>query len=403
MNLDIVGGTYRELCKEGDWQQLFGSGLRGAASLHNAATVCLHTYVGSADQALLDTVAATFNVQANAIVIDKTIEFSYDHGLSIPLIIPPLLALNQSQPIHAAAEHVLRFGLIEGDAIVDGDVVVYDPQSAYSPALFHANGSKAKRLVIVCNRREAMLLTGETDVAAAASKLRSLDGAEAVIVKCGSHGAFLTSDSGNQHIPAFKTKRVWPIGSGDIFAATFFRGWCQGQSHIDAAMTASRSTAYFCDTRSLPVPNAASDIPQYEALSLRNVTAREARPRIYLAGPFFTMGQRWIVHEARTALVDQGLDVFSPYHDVGIGIASEVVPADIQGLREADVILAVLDGLDPGTLFEIGYARSLGKTVIGFCQNASYESLKMLVGTDCDIVDDFVSAIYYTAWAALRT
>ena len=403
MNLDVVGGTYRERCKEGEWNQIYGSGLRAAAALQNAATVRFHTFVGVEEQSLLDTVASTFDVEVDASVADRTVEFLYDHALSVPLIFPPVHTLATRAPINVAGENILRFGMVEGDAVVDGKLVVYDPQSAYTPELFHSNGSKAERLVIVCNRREATLLSGEPDLSAAASKLLTDDVAEAVIVKCGSHGAFLVSTAGQQYIPAFRTDRVWPLGSGDVFAASFFAHWAHGASHEDAALGASKATAYYCDTRALPIPTFGTDVSDHEPLSLRTLAADETRPRIYLAGPFFNMGQRWMVNEAREALMDQGLDVFSPYHDVGFGVASEVVPADIEALHRADVILALLDELDSGTLFEVGYARCLGKPVIGFCQNTPEEPLKMLVGTDCYVVDDFVSAIYHTAWTALQT
>jgi nucleoside 2-deoxyribosyltransferase len=60
-----------------------------------------------------------------------------------------------------------------------------------------------------------------------------------------------------------------------------------------------------------------------------------------------------------------------------------------------------LDGLDSGTLFEIGYARAMNKPVIAFVQNENEHALKMLVGTECEIVDDFVSSIYQTTWTAM--
>ena len=401
MNLDVVGGTYRELCKEGEWRQLFGSGLRAAAALQNRATVRLHTYVSAAEQSLLEVVATTFKVTVSTVATPQTVRFSYEHGLSVPLIFPPLHTFAAAPSHQVTADHVLRFGMVDGDAVVNAKMAVYDPQSAYLPIPFHENGSTADRLVVVCNRREATLLTGESDVSTAAKKLRSLERAEAVVVKCGSHGALLDNDGGQQHIAAFRTSRVWPIGSGDVFAAVFSSSWMQGMSHFDAAVSASKATAYYCDTRSLPVP-AASEMPDYPPLSLRTLKAGDTRPRVYLAGPFFNMGQRWMVHEARDALFDQGLDVFSPFHDVGFGVAEEVVPADIEGLKNADVVLALLDHLDSGTLFEVGYGRCLGKPVIGFCQNTPAETLKMLVGTECDVVDDFVSAVYHTAWTALR-
>lgn len=40
------------------------------------------------------------------------------------------------------------------------------------------------------------------------------------------------------------------------------------------------------------------------------------------------MGERWILNEAKAALESIGMQVFSPLHDVGIGEADKVVPAD---------------------------------------------------------------------------
>lgn len=61
-------------------------------------------------------------------------------------------------------------------------------------------------------------------------------------------------------------------------------------------------------------------------------------------------------------------------------------------------MLAIADGLDSGTIFEVGYARSRGIPVVMYAENVSPEDLKMMDGTDCFLRDDFVSAIYQTAW-----
>jgi nucleoside 2-deoxyribosyltransferase len=121
---------------------------------------------------------------------------------------------------------------------------------------------------------------------------------------------------------------------------------------------------------------------------------------IYLAGPFFNIAQKWLVEESRAALMGMGLKVFSPLHDVGLGTAREVAPRDIAALKVSRVVLALVDGIDPGTIFEIGYARSLGKPVVVLAESTADEPLKMLVGTECDIVADFVSAVYRAAWTA---
>jgi nucleoside 2-deoxyribosyltransferase len=112
------------------------------------------------------------------------------------------------------------------------------------------------------------------------------------------------------------------------------------------------------------------------------------------------MSERWLVDEARRGLAELGMDVFSPVHDVGPGPAELVTPADLDALQRCDVVFAILDGLDSGTVFEVGFARALGKPVYAFAQTVSDEDLKMLAGSDCRIFDDFVTALHHTAWRA---
>jgi nucleoside 2-deoxyribosyltransferase len=115
------------------------------------------------------------------------------------------------------------------------------------------------------------------------------------------------------------------------------------------------------------------------------------------------MAQRWLIEQSRRHLSEQGFRVFSPFHDVGYGSAAEVVPADIAALKKSDFVFAIADGLDSGTLFEIGYAKALGKPVVAFVQNESEQNLKMLEGTNCEIASDFASAIYRMTWAAIES
>jgi nucleoside 2-deoxyribosyltransferase len=94
--------------------------------------------------------------------------------------------------------------------------------------------------------------------------------------------------------------------------------------------------------------------------------------------------------------------VFSPYHDVGIGAAEDVVPQDIEALDECQAVLAIVDGADAGTLFEVGYARAKGIRVIAIAENESAEPLKMLRGTGCEVHSDLTTAVYRAAWAAME-
>jgi len=399
--ISIVGGSYYENCITPEWNYFYGSGLRAAAVIANFSNnVQLYTY---ADAQLLSSLAYLSSLYNFTYVTKPTpqpIIFNYFHPLSVPSIVPPRNAISTCEPITVAADVVLRFGMMEGDAIVSGKRVVYDPQSAEDPHHYHANGSTAEELAIVANMREGYLLTGNTCHREMAKSLLNDHGYDVVIIKRGSFGSYVATKVGDNTVPAFKTKRVWPIGSGDVYSAIFSYCWgVKGDDPFTSAEKASMGTSYYCSMQTLPVPHDA--LLNSEGLEPILPTEEHTdQPRlVYLAGPFFNMGQLWVVMQARTALLNQGLKVFSPLHDVGLGSGVDVAPADLEGLERSTVVLAIVNGVDPGTIFEIGYARAKGIPVIIFVQNEKAENLKMFEGSKCDIFDDFSTAIYHAAWA----
>lgn len=390
--IEVVGGVYEERCLRPEWHHLYGSGGRAAAALAARTSVILHTYVDDAWRRNLAALAGGFGYTLRASACPKTVLFSYVHPLSVP-VIHPAPPIKPMPPLMCQAEVVLRFGMMESDGKVDGSRVVYDPQSATDPAFFRKNGSTAKHLAVVANGYEVRLLTGELDPLAGARVIMAADQAEVVVVKRGSQGALVVTQSSQTAVPAYQAEQVFSIGSGDIFAAAFAYFWgVQKLSPHESADLASRATATYCETQSLEI----------QEQSVLCAAAREPvtlKPgRAYLAGPFFTLAQRWLIEEARLHLMTSGLDVFSPLHDVGPGTAEIVAPADIAGLRSCDRVLALADGADTGTLFEIGYARALGLPVVALSECLSAEQLKMLVGSGCDVTPDFATAIYKTAW-----
>jgi nucleoside 2-deoxyribosyltransferase len=140
-------------------------------------------------------------------------------------------------------------------------------------------------------------------------------------------------------------------------------------------------------------------LPSEALASLALEPVRATPGRVYLAGPFFTLPQRWLIEEARSHLLSMNLQVFSPFHDVGIGPAEVVAPADLEAFDSCDRMLAFADGGDAGTLFEIGYARARNVPVIVLAEAVPEEQMKMIVGSKCLVTNDFASAIYFTAWA----
>lgn len=391
--LTIAGGVYHEQAIWPTWNQIYGSGGRAAAALRgHVDEIDLHAYAQQDMAVAFAPYAAVFGFQFHSVLAEQPISFQYVHSLSVPTISPQVRQIQSNPPFEISAANVLRFGMMEGSAIVQAERCVYDPQSPTNPEPFARNGSQATALAIVANRGEITALAGENEPIAAARQLCA-EGAAVVVVKCGPEGARVVTASGVSTVPAFKAGRIWTVGSGDVFAAHFAARWAShGDDPIRAAEIASHAVAEYVESMALPTPSVQS------LLDSPRGPVSVATRRVYLASPFFTLGQRWLVDEARRCLRELGMEVFSPVHDVGAGPAEQVAPADIAGLDECDAVFAILDGLDSGTVSEVGYARALKKPVYALAQTVSEEDLKMVVGSGCHVFDDFVTAIHHTAW-----
>lgn len=394
--LDIIGGSYYELCIDPSWDELYGSGFRAAVGLSmKHEKLRFHTYADALTKEVLALIAAQLDIEINVQLIDKSIHFVYQHPLANPYFYPEKNEFSNLVPLKLKKiAHGLCFGMIEGNAIVDADRIIYDPQKPSHPVSFRENGSIARELVYILNLNEARLLCGAEDLETISQYLIYHEGCDSAVIKNGPYGAILIENAGKIiNIPSYQTQNVWPIGSGDIYSAAFAFEWLIKRTAIkEAAINASLATANFANTNSLPIQfNNDTYFPPFfkKAKRVKN---------IYLAGPFFNMGQRWLIDQCRSALRDFGFDVFSPLHDVGIGGPDEVVSKDIEGLFGCDTVFAIIDGLDSGTMFELGYAKSLNKKIVCLCESEKAEALTMLIGTDCVIAKDLATAIYRTIW-----
>jgi len=392
--ITIVGGVYHERCIWPDWDQVFGSGGRAAAALSGLVDkLTLRTYArdDTAERFKAYAVGA-YRFEFEPTRADQTVSFEYVHSLSIPTIRPAPPLIRQNEPISVSDDVVLRFGFMEGSGRVDAKCCVYDPQSAFAPRPFAENGSRADRLAIVANRGEVLALGRRPDLIESARALLA-DGAEVVVVKSGAAGAYVVDSTNATSVPAYQTEQVWTLGSGDVFAAMFAAAWgVRNAKPVEAAKVASRAVAEYANSMALPCPS----LPDLEKSLLPEAQAFDGEA--YLAGPFFTISQRWLIDEARRCLSELGMKVFSPVHDIGHGPAETIAPADLAALDKCDVVFAILDGIDSGTVFEIGHARARGKPVYVLAQTVSEEDLKMVVGSGCQVFDDFVTAIHHTAW-----
>jgi pfkB family carbohydrate kinase/Nucleoside 2-deoxyribosyltransferase len=397
--MNVVGGAYRERCVFPPRDDVVGSGVRAAAALKELdRDVQLWSAVDSTLRVPVEVVVSPLGIDSTFVERREPVEFSYFTPLSTP-------AVNGAQSTHdelrVDGDVTLVFRMIErGDVSVHSQHVVLDPQQPRDLEKLDLGWIDADHVALVANRSEASALSGiKTDadhrVTEAAEELLRTYEVDVVVVKLGAQGSVVVAADESGRVGSFPTPRVYPIGSGDVFAAGFAWAWAvDGRHPVEAARAGSRLAAAWCSEARFPVPASAIDEPVADP-------ELEPRPcRVYLAAPFFSLAERWLVELVRDSLLTLGAEVFSPCHDVGGG-GDEVAGADIAGLRECDSVLALLDGDDPGTLFEVGWARAEGMPVVGFARQPDAEGAKMLRGTEAELYDDLSTAVYRAIWAGV--
>ncbi len=269
--ISIAGGVYAERCKYPTWDQIYGSGLRAAIAMSSVSdSVHLHAYVPDEWMEDVEATLASFGVTPQLRASEYPMTFEYLNTFQ-----PNALPRELSPPypdLMVKCEVVLRFGMLEGDACVKGDRVVYDPQSP--TASFYGNGSTAGSLAMIVTGRELLSSThaksgsgdglerhmpDEDDLLSAIVALRDLPQApQIVLVKDGLGGLMLFHGDQPVRIPSYAAESFFRIGSGDVTAAAFAHAWGElGWDPVDAAHYAARCTAHFVEGPRLPLPSVA--------------------------------------------------------------------------------------------------------------------------------------------------
>jgi hypothetical protein len=397
----VVGGTYAEavICPAHS-DDASGSGMRAASAL--GGTASLVSCADGITQEVAEAAAAAYRVEATFAERDQPVGFTYFTPVSDPSVDGP--RAKHTGTLTADDATVLVFGMVEqGGRDVRAARLVLDPQTPRELATVDRDGLRGDELAVVLNAAEACGIAGGngTTVDNAGAVLKEAV-ADVVVVKDSGRGCVvLARGSDPVRVGPHPTRTVWPLGSGDVFAAGFAHAWGAGADPVEAARVASGSAAWWCATRRTVVP------PEIlSGTSVENVlpdaapalAVPERAPTVYLAAPFFSLAERWLVETCRSVLAGLGADVFSPLHDVGPG-GDEVAAEDLAGLQRCDSVLALLDGWDPGTVYEAGWAHRHGLPVVGFQNTPGHDGTKMLVGTGADIHVDLSSALYNAVWA----
>jgi nucleoside 2-deoxyribosyltransferase len=93
---------------------------------------------------------------------------------------------------------------------------------------------------------------------------------------------------------------------------------------------------------------------------------------VYLAAPLFSEAECDFNRKLRDFIISEGFQVFLPQEDsnnihVEKNRQEIIFNKNLAALDSSDIIVAVIDGadVDSGTAWEIGYAYSKGKPVVG--------------------------------------
>lgn len=102
--------------------------------------------------------------------------------------------------------------------------------------------------------------------------------------------------------------------------------------------------------------------------------------RIYIAGPFFNEEQKRAVGSVEEILISLDKRFYSPSLH-GRGVITDMTPSErllaangifkdnIREMDNCDLVIAITDDYDPGTMFEIGYFFCQKKPIITYSPN----------------------------------
>lgn len=345
--------------------------------------ITLHTFhpEGLKDDVLVN--FEPFGIEVDVHPTRNRFVFDYLYPLAAPRIMP--LPRQKGPPVRVTGEYVLRFGCLEGDFRVSAKRAVYDPQSGNTPSAFGENGSTAERLALVLNSDEIRRLAQTDDIGIAAARLMSRDNTAAIVVKDGAAGAHVfDGKAAPRHVPAFPTRSVYKIGSGDVFSATFAHAWLSGERSADyAANLASRRVADYVETPAFPLaPTSFARLP---------APSTAGRRKVLLSMPGNGTTKGWLREQAVRGLAGLGAAVSI----AGAPVPGAVASDDAHG--DCDVVLALLSLSDvAGAKAELRAAVARGKPVVAFTDDPAV--LDEVRGAGVTATDDLCSALYLTQW-----
>ena len=122
--------------------------------------------------------------------------------------------------------------------------------------------------------------------------------------------------------------------------------------------------------------------------------------KVYIAGPFFDAHQLRVIKNIEHTLEKADIEYFSPRILGNISdnkgnaeFAEKIFDANINGILHNNCTLVVIDGFDPGTMVELGYAYSIKRIIPSSRRIITYSAkdygLNVMLAqmSDCHVTD----------------
>ena len=126
--------------------------------------------------------------------------------------------------------------------------------------------------------------------------------------------------------------------------------------------------------------------------------------KVYIAGPFFTDQQISVIARIEMQLADEGIEYFSPRSEGTLknmskekraAVMGETFKSNVRNMDWCNHCIAVIDGYDTGTVWEMGYLYATGKTIVTFSNE--YKGINVMlnesISAHCMYYGELVSAL----------
>lgn len=117
--------------------------------------------------------------------------------------------------------------------------------------------------------------------------------------------------------------------------------------------------------------------------------------KIFIASPFFSLAERDYIQRIDKICADNGFETFQALRNVGLVAKDSLADcflSDVENLKKCDLVVANLDGVDvdSGTAWELGYAYSIDKPIIGiredFRMYRTFIPVNLMIYKSCSTV-----------------